>query len=70
MFFSVGFLSTEDENARGNWGMLDQVFVLKWIKRHIYKFGGDPNKVTIVGSGSGGGSVGLHLVSPMSRGQC
>lgn len=63
-----GFLTTGDEEARGNWGMLDQVQALKWIQGNIKAFGGDPNRVTILGVSSGGASVGLHLLSPLSEG--
>lgn len=65
---AFGFLSTGDENARGNWGMLDQVQALQWIQENIQAFGGDTNSVTILGVSSGGASVGLHLLSPLSKG--
>lgn len=64
----LGFLSTEDDNLPGNYGMKDQVLALKWVKNNIEKFGGDPNKVTIFGESAGGVSVGLHLLSPLSKG--
>lgn len=64
----LGFLSTEDEILPGNYGMKDQVLALKWVKNNIEKFGGDPNKVTIFGESAGGVSVGLHLLSPLSKG--
>lgn len=52
----------------GNYGMKDQVEALRWVKENINKFNGDPNQVTIFGQSAGAGSVGLHMLSPMSRG--
>ena len=63
-----GFMTTGDSAARGNYGLLDQVQALKWIQENIGAFGGDRSKVTILGVSSGGASVGLHLLSPLSRG--
>lgn len=62
-----GFLTTGDSAASGNYGMLDQVAALKWVKENIENFGGDPSKVTIFGKSAGGTSVSLHLLSPLSR---
>ena len=41
-----GFLATEDKAATGNFGLMDQIMVLKWVQKNIEKFGGDPNKVS------------------------
>ena len=46
--------------------MWDQIQALEFIKRNIIAFRGDPNRITIMGEGAGGVSVGLHLVSPAS----
>ena len=63
-----GFLSTGDSAAPGNFGMLDQVEALKWVKDNIEHFGGDPSEVTIFGLSAGATSVSLHLMSPLSEG--
>ncbi|XP_009952219.1 PREDICTED: fatty acyl-CoA hydrolase precursor, medium chain-like, partial [Leptosomus discolor] len=64
----VGYLSTGDKHARGNWGYLDQVAALQWIQENIIHFGGDPGSVTIAGESAGGISVSAHVLSPMAKG--
>ncbi|XP_053207980.1 acetylcholinesterase-like isoform X2 [Panonychus citri] len=64
----LGFLSTEDEIATGNWGLYDQKLVLDWIQLNIRSFGGDPGRVTIFGQGSGAACVFFHLMSRLSQG--
>ncbi|KAL9973334.1 hypothetical protein ACROYT_G019775 [Oculina patagonica] len=64
----LGFLNIPGTELKGNYGMLDQVAALKWIRDNIAAFGGDPNRVTIAGQSSGAASVALHLVSPLSKG--
>ncbi|XP_078689266.1 carboxylesterase 1D-like [Branchiostoma floridae x Branchiostoma belcheri] len=65
---SLGFLSTGDENAPGNFGFLDQVQAMLWVKENIRNFGGDPDRITIFGESAGGASVCYHVVSPLSKG--
>ncbi|XP_013173656.1 PREDICTED: cholinesterase 1-like [Papilio xuthus] len=64
----LGFLCLDTEDVPGNAGMKDQVAALRWVQKNISNFGGDPNNVTIFGESAGGGSVSLHLLSPMSKG--
>ena len=64
----IGFLSTGDEAASGNWGLHDQRLVLEWVKGNIDLFSGDPSRVTLFGQGAGAASVIFHLVSPASKG--
>ncbi|XP_040853270.1 cocaine esterase-like [Ochotona curzoniae] len=64
----LGFFSTGDQHASGNWGYLDQVAALRWVQKNIASFGGNPDRVTIFGESAGGTSVSSHVLSPMSQG--
>lgn len=63
-----GFITSGDVKAPGNYGMLDQVEALKWIQNNIEPFGGNSSAVTIFGESAGGSSVGLLLLSPLTKG--
>lgn len=58
----------EDKGLVGNYGHMDQIAALKWVKRNIAAFGGDPANVTIVGESAGGMSVHTLVTSPLAQG--
>jgi len=61
-------LSKESPNhVSGNYGILDQIESLKWIKKNIAQFGGDPDNITIFGQSAGAGSVKTLCESPLAK---
>ena len=68
-----GFLVTEDlakeaNGASGNYGLLDMVAALGWVKSNIQEFGGNPDNVTIFGESAGSAAVSTLMASPMAKG--
>ena len=67
-FFAHPDLTASSEyKGSGNFGFLDQVAAIKWVKENISAFGGDPDKITIVGESAGSFSVSLLMCSPLSK---
>jgi para-nitrobenzyl esterase len=55
-------------HASGNYGLMDQVMALTWIRDNIRQFGGDPGNVTVFGQSAGGASIVALMASPLARG--
>lgn len=71
---SFGYLAHPDLRREhpactcGNYGTLDQIFALKWVRRNIAAFGGDGNNITIFGQSAGAMSVEDLVISPLTKG--
>lgn len=60
-------LADDKTGAVGNWGLLDQMAALRWVRENAGAFGGDPGNVTVFGESAGAMSVGTLLATPAAR---
>ncbi|MBP6111417.1 MAG: carboxylesterase family protein [Sphingobium sp.] len=67
-FFAHPALREEAGRGTGNFWLSDQIEALRWVRMNIHAFGGDPEKVTILGCSAGGSSINSLMASPAARG--
>jgi para-nitrobenzyl esterase len=68
-FFAHPALTKESEHhSSGNYGLLDQLQALRWVRENISRFGGDPGRVTVMGQSSGAVDICLLMASPLAKG--
>jgi len=68
-FFAHPELTRESSHhASGNYGLMDQIAALQWVRDNISKFGGDPGNVTIFGQSAGAVDVNVLMTSPLAKG--
>ncbi len=71
---ALGFLSHPKQalppatRISGNYGLLDQIAMLKWVRQNIAAFGGDPHRVFLFGTSAGGGNICALLAAPSAQG--
>jgi para-nitrobenzyl esterase len=68
-FLALPALTAESpHHSSGNYGLLDQIQALQWVRQNIVQFGGDPNRVTVMGQSAGAVDVCMLMASPLAAG--
>lgn len=67
-YVSPGLAAESPHHAAGNYGLMDQTAALRWVKKNIRRFGGNPKNVTLFGESAGSISVSAQMASPLARG--
>jgi len=68
-FGTLGFLALDDGVTNGDYDLADQITALEWVRQHTAGFGGNPERITIVGRLTGAASVHALLASPRAIGK-
>ncbi|XP_054158093.1 neuroligin-2-like [Oppia nitens] len=63
----LGYLATADNASAGNFGLMDQIQAINWVRDNIRNFNGDPDRITLFGPDAGAASAGLLAISPITR---
>jgi para-nitrobenzyl esterase len=67
-FLALPELAAEQDGSSGNYGLMDMVAALQWVKKNIGEFGGDPNNVSIFGESAGSFAVSTLMAAPSAQG--
>jgi para-nitrobenzyl esterase len=64
----AGLSAESPQGVSGNYGLLDQIAALQWVRDNIAAFGGDPDNVTVFGESAGAGDIAVLMASPLAQG--